>query len=112
MNTPFNNRAGLVVWLYTPKYVNKLKRYGLVHYVSKSMNYAVVYVDKNEKEQTEQTLKKQHFVRNVENCYNCELPFTFDGVLDEVTKLAEEKKKKEEENEFSLFTQLSDWSGN
>lgn len=111
METPFNERVGLTVWLYTTKYVNKLKRYGLVHYVSKKMNYAIVYVDKSDQERTEKALKKQHFVRNVENCYNCEIPKTFDGVLDEVTALAQERKKAEEKDEFSLFTQLSDWSG-
>jgi uncharacterized protein YlbG (UPF0298 family) len=112
MDTPFNDRVGLTVWLYTTKYVNKLKRYGLVHYVSRKMKYAIIYVDKTEKEKTEQNLNKQHFVRQVESCYNCEIPYTFEGVLDRVTELAEARKQEEEKNEFPIFTQLSDWSGN
>ena len=45
------SRAGLVVWLYTTKYINKLKRYGLVHFVSKNMNYAIIYVDRDKQKQ-------------------------------------------------------------
>ncbi|GAB2319000.1 YlbG family protein [Alkalibacterium sp. s-m-22] len=91
MSEQKNGRAGLIVWLYTTKYVNKLKRYGLVHYVSKNINYAVLYVNKDEREDLSRTISKQHFVRKVENAYQCELPKTFDGVLDKVTEMAKKK---------------------
>lgn len=96
-----SSRAGLVVWLYTTKYVNKLKRYGLVHYVSKNMNYAILYVNKEEKESVAQSIGKQHFVRKVEDSFQCEMPKTFDGILDEVAALS----KKDEEESFvkSIF---------
>ncbi|GEK88017.1 YlbG family protein [Alkalibacterium putridalgicola] len=90
-----STRAGLVVWLYTTKYVNKLKRYGLVHYVSKSMNYAIIYVNREDMEATAGTIAKQHFVRKVEESYRCDLPNTFDGILDEVAALSE---KEDEDN--------------
>ncbi|OJF92947.1 hypothetical protein AX762_09320 [Alkalibacterium sp. 20] len=89
-----SSRVGLVVWLYTTKYVNKLKRYGLVHYVSKNMNYAIIYVNREEKEAITNTIAKQHFVRKVEDSYRCEIPKTFDGILDEVVALS----KKDEED--------------
>lgn len=111
METKFNDRVGLIVWLYTTKYINKVKRYGLLHYVSKKMNYAVVYVDKSEKEKVQKSLQKHHFVRKVEVCINHEISYTFDGVLDTVEKLGNERKRIEAENEFSLFTQLSEWGG-
>ncbi|WP_161877677.1 YlbG family protein [Alkalibacterium sp. MB6] len=94
-------RAGLVVWLYTSKYINKLKRYGLIHYVSKNMNYAIVYVNRDEKESVSKAISKQHFVRRVEDSYQCELPKTFEGVLDQVTALA--VKKKEDESARLVF---------
>lgn len=96
-----SSRVGLVVWLYTTKYVNKLKRYGLVHYVSKKMNYAIIYIDRDEKESITNTISKQHFVRKVEDSYQCEMPKTFDGILDEVAALS----KKEEEDSLmkSIF---------
>lgn len=110
METQFNERVGLTVWLYTTKYVNKLKRYGLLHYVSKRMNYVILYVDKAERDRTEERLRKQHFVRDVKDCYRSDLPYTFDDVLKEVEELTKEKKQNEEKEEVSLFTHLSDWS--
>lgn len=94
-------RAGLVVWLYTTKYVNKLKRYGLVHYVSKNMNYAIIYVDRDELESVSSAIAKQHFVRKVEESYRCDIPNTFDGILDEVAKLS--KKDDEDSLMKSIF---------
>ncbi|MEC6747549.1 YlbG family protein [Marinilactibacillus sp. GCM10026970] len=102
-----NERSCLVVWVYTTKYINKLKRYGLVHYVSKKMNYAILYIDKKDKESVQQNLSKQHFVKKVEESYQCEMPKTFDGVLDEVRVLAAQRKKEDESKEISIFNQLS-----
>lgn len=79
-----SERVGLVVWLYTTKYVNKLKKYGLVHYVSRNMNYAIIYIDRQDRETLTEVIGKLHFVRKVENSYQSELPKTFDGVLDQV----------------------------
>lgn len=101
MDQEKSTRVGLVVWLYTTKYVNKLKRYGLVHYVSKNMNYAIIYINRVDKESISGTIAKQHFVRKVEDSYQCELPKTFDGILDEVAALS----KKEDDDSLlkSLF---------
>lgn len=96
-----SSRAGLVVWLYTTKYVNKLKRYGLVHYVSKNMNYAILYVNREDMDSISSSIEKQHFVRKVEQSYRCDMPNTFDGILDEVAELT----KKEDEDDLikSMF---------
>lgn len=111
MSTSQNERTGLVVWVYTTKYINKLKRYGLVHYISKKMNYAIVYVDKKDKDSVQASLAKQHFVRKVEECFQCEMPKTYDGVLDEVRVLAKQRIKEEESKEISIFNQLSsEWN--
>ncbi|PRY83881.1 YlbG family protein [Alkalibacterium olivapovliticus] len=91
MEQELSERAGLVVWLYTTKYVNKLKRYGLIHYVSKNMNYVIMYVNRDERETLSKTISKQHFVRKVEDSHQCEIPKTFDGILDQVVALAKEK---------------------
>ncbi|MCC5895027.1 MAG: YlbG family protein [Alkalibacterium sp.] len=96
MEQELSDRTGLVVWLYTTKYVNKLKRYGLIHYVSKNMNYVIMYVNREDRETVSKTISKQHFVRKVENSYQCEIPKTFDGILDQVvalTKTTEESEK-------------------
>lgn len=107
METNLSHRVGLVIWLYTPKYVNKLKRFGLLHYVSRKMNYAILYVNQGEEEKTEKDLLKQHFVRSVEVSYNNEMDESFDNVLKEV----EEMGKSEKEDELTLFTELSEQGG-
>lgn len=99
MNQELSERTGLVVWLYTTKYVNKLKRYGLIHYVSKNMNYVIMYVNRDERETVSKTISKQHFVRKVENSYQCEIPKTFDGILDQVVALAKDKETEEASNQ-------------
>ena len=101
MDQEKSSRVGLVVWLYTTKYVNKLKRYGLIHYISKNMNYAIIYVDREDKESTATAIAKQHFVRKVEDSYQCEIPKTFDGILDDVAALS--KKNEDESFVKSLF---------
>lgn len=88
-----SERAGLVIWLYTTKYINKLKRYGLLHYVSKNMNYAILYVDKKDKDSVSKTIRKQHFVRQVEDSYHSELPKTFDRTLEKVVELTLKEKE-------------------
>jgi len=105
MNLP--DRVGLVIWLYTPKYVNKLKRYGLLHYVSRKMNYAILYVNNDEVNTTEQSLLKLHFVRNVELSQSTNIDEDYEDVLEEVKQLTKEQKGEDENENFSLFTELS-----
>jgi len=110
VNTKFSHRIGLVVWLYTPKYVNKLKQFGLLHYVSKKLNYAILYVSQSEKKKTEKNLLKQHFVRSVELSYNNEMDYTFENVLKEVEKM-NQSKDNIKTDELTLFTELSEQGG-
>ncbi|QEU46471.1 DUF2129 domain-containing protein [Schleiferilactobacillus harbinensis] len=58
-------RTGITVWLYSAKQARKLRRFGLVYYVSERMKYAVLYVDSEAAARTIQQLQKQRFVRNV-----------------------------------------------
>lgn len=104
VHTQFKHRVGLIVWLYTPKYINKLKQYGMLHYVSRKLKYAVLYVDDNSIESTQEKLKKLHFVRSVEISYYNELTYEYDGLLDELDKKAKEVNKSKEGIE--LFSQL------
>lgn len=88
-----SERVGIVVWLYTTKFINKLKRYGLLHYVSKNMNYAILYVDRKDRESISKKISKQHFVRQVEDSHSCDIPKTFDGTLDQVEEMTLSKKE-------------------
>ncbi|WP_027107588.1 YlbG family protein [Lacticigenium naphthae] len=96
------NRQGLIIWIYTPKFINKLKRYGLIHYISKKMNYVVLYVDQDKLEETIKKITKFHFVRRVEPSYRGAIKVTYDGVLDSLRK-----EKKEDEKHSNPMDDLS-----
>ena len=42
-------RRCLIVWVYTLKPLKQLRRYGLIHYVSRKMKYVVIYMNENVK---------------------------------------------------------------
>lgn len=106
MQTTTQHRVGLIIWLYTPKYVNKLKNFGLLHYVSRKTNYAVLYVDEQEVEKTVNHLQSLHFVREIERSYQTEMPYTYDGLLEELDKQAQAVNKEKEAQSIGLFTPL------
>lgn len=104
MHTPFTHRTALIVWLYTNKYTNKLKQYGQVHYVSRKLKYAVLYIDHDQVDEVSKQLEKLHFVRNIEMSHSNDLPYDYDGLLDELNKKAKEVNENKES--IDLFSQL------
>lgn len=84
MKHSMTERQELIIWVYSLKHFNKLKRYGIIHYVSKRMNYVIMYVDRTQQDETIQKLKKLHFVRDVELSPRREVDMDFENVLDRV----------------------------
>lgn len=74
-------RQGLVVWLYTLKQANSLKRLGYVHYTSEKMKYAIMYVDANISERVIEQLQSLHYVRDVEMSPIDSVDMTFKNAL-------------------------------
>jgi len=72
----FSKRVGLVVWLKDLRAAKNLGRFGNVHYISKRLKYAVVYVNAAEAEQKALHLGKLHFVKKVEYSYRHEIEQT------------------------------------
>ena len=70
-------RQGVIVWLYTLKNLNQLKRLGYVHYVSNRMKYAIMYVNNDLTETVVEKLQQLHFVRSVELSYRDNIDMTF-----------------------------------
>ncbi|MGE6258629.1 YlbG family protein [Heyndrickxia sporothermodurans] len=62
----FNERQGLIIWLYNLKHAKTLRRFGNVHYVSKRMKYVVLYCDRNEIDELQEKFSSMPFVRKVE----------------------------------------------
>lgn len=62
----YPKRTGIAIWLKSTKHARQLRRYGVVHYVSKSMNYAIVYCDETSVESVIEDIKNLHFVEKAE----------------------------------------------
>ncbi|RLQ95856.1 YlbG family protein [Falsibacillus albus] len=62
-------RQGIIVWLYNLKHAKSLRRFGNVHYISKKMKYAVVYMNQPDVEAAMDKLSSLAFVKKVEPSY-------------------------------------------
>lgn len=72
-----NKRRGLVVWVYSLKQLKNLKRYGLVHYVSRKMKYVYLYLDEERFAENMEKVQRLHFVRSVEPSYRPDVEMNF-----------------------------------
>lgn len=70
-------RRGIIVWVYSLRQLKSLKRYGLVHYISKKSKYVCMYVDEDKVDDVIQKLSRLHFVRNVEPSYRPDIEMNF-----------------------------------
>jgi uncharacterized protein YlbG (UPF0298 family) len=70
-------RRCLVVWVYSLKQLRTLKRFGLIHYVSRRMKYVVIYMNEEDIETSEAKINGLHFVRKVERSYRPDVEMNF-----------------------------------
>ncbi len=66
-------RSGLIVWLSDVKPAKNLEKYGLMHYVSKKMKYAVIYVNADSMEHTTKNLLRLPYVKKIERSLRNEI---------------------------------------
>lgn len=102
----FENRTGLIVWLSSKRNVKRLMNFGVLHYVSKKMNYAIIYVATNKLDQTLERLKNENYVKSVEVSQLRDLPINYDDVLADMKQEIEEKKRKEKLETFKQENDL------
>lgn len=65
----FVERQGLIVYIHSVKQAKGLRRYGNVHYVSRDLKYAVLYVNMNDAEAVMKKLQSLPFVKEVKPSY-------------------------------------------
>lgn len=70
-------RRGIIVFVYSLKQVRNLRRYGVVHYVSKRMKYVVLYVNETEVDNAVSKLERLHFVREVSLSHRPDIAMNF-----------------------------------
>lgn len=92
-------RRGLIVWLYSLKQINQLKKHGTLHYVSKKMKYAVVYIEDDMTELVQAKLERLHFVRSVEVSRLPDIDHTFEQALEQAKQGVDEYTKNVLEDE-------------
>jgi|SRR5690606_12939079 uncharacterized protein YlbG (UPF0298 family) len=74
----FTQRMGLIVWLKDDRQAKGLEKYGNVHYVSKRMKYAVVYINADQHDAIVKNLSRLPYVKKVERSLRHEIPTEFD----------------------------------
>lgn len=101
-------RRGVVVWLYNLKQIKSLKRFGLIHYVSRRLKYVVLYVDEEKIEETVKKINSFHYVRRVEISYRPDVEMNFAEKIG--TRAAYQIKEEEayEPEEFSTEIRLAE----
>lgn len=97
-------RRCLVVWVYSLKQLRTLKRFGLIHYVSRRMKYVVIYMNEEDIEASEAKIKGLHFVRKVERSYRPDVEMNFAEKIG--TKAAYQYKEEEGFEVEELNTQI------
>lgn len=101
-------RKSLIVWLYTLKHWKKLQGLGTVHYISRKLKYAVLYVNDAHLEEVMKQLKALNFVRDVEVSYRDDIDMTFkDAIPDRIDPDRRTDKEAEDEDFNSFFKGLA-----
>lgn len=77
----YQERIGLAVWLHSPKQARHLRKFGIVHYVSNHMNYAILYCSYQESDSIVEKLEALPFVNKVEKSQKPSLETTYSGPL-------------------------------
>lgn len=60
-----HDRQGLIVYVHHLKQAKSLRKYGHVHYISRKLKYAVLYMDQDVIEMTKAKLLKLPYVKQV-----------------------------------------------
>lgn len=82
----FLERSGIIVWLHDPKAARNLDRYGNIHYISKKMNYVVLYVNANRLDENMKVIQNLPYVKKVERSLRDEIPTEYNSKSNEKIK--------------------------
>lgn len=83
----FTDRSGLIIWFSDLKAAGKqLERYGSVHFISKRMHYAAMYVHASKLDETMKQLQKLPFVKKVERSYRNEIKTEYSSNMPDKTR--------------------------
>jgi uncharacterized protein YlbG (UPF0298 family) len=73
MKRMFAERTGYIIWVSDIKAARNLEKYGNVHYISRRMHYAVIYMNADRAEDTVKNIRRLSYVRKVERSFRNEI---------------------------------------
>lgn len=79
-------RSGLIIWVNDIKAARNLERFGSLHYISKKMNYAVLYIHASKVDETTRNLLKLPYVKKVEKSYRNEIKTEYSSDMQDKTR--------------------------
>ncbi|MBB6735879.1 YlbG family protein [Cohnella zeiphila] len=82
----FGERTGYIVWYSDWKAARGLDKYGALHYMSRKMSYAVLYVNAESAEDTLRLLQKLPYVKKVERSYRNEIKTEYERNVPDKTR--------------------------
>ena len=103
----FEKRTGLIIWLHSKRNIKRLMNFGVLHYVYKKMNYAILYVTTDKVDQIIERLEKENYVKSVEISQLRDLPIHYDDVLEKLKQEIESKKREEKESHSESSDELN-----
>lgn len=82
----FPERTGFIIWVSDVKAARNLEKYGSLHYISRKMHYAVLYVNADRAEETMKNVKRLSYVKRIERSYRNEIKTEYNGEFEEKTR--------------------------
>lgn len=82
----FAERTGLIIWTKELRSTRALERHGMIHYVSKKMNYVVMYINSDRMTETMRHLEKLNFVKRIERSYRHDIKTEYSSNVPEGTQ--------------------------
>jgi uncharacterized protein YlbG (UPF0298 family) len=82
----FAERTGYIVWFSDWKAAKGLEKYGTLHYLSRKMQYAVLYVNSDSAEETVRLMQRLPYVRKIERSYRNEIKTEYDKNVPDKTR--------------------------
>lgn len=82
----FGERTGFIVWYNDWKAARGLDKYGTLHYLSRKMHYAVLYVNAEDAEETMRNLQRLPYVKRIERSYRNEIKTEYERNVPDKTR--------------------------
>ncbi|UHA74048.1 YlbG family protein [Paenibacillus sp. 481] len=82
----FPERTGFIIWVSDVKAARNLDKYGSLHYISRKMHYAVLYVNAERAEEVQKNIKRLPYVKKIERSLRNEIKTEYSNEIQDKTR--------------------------